>query len=104
MIIRNFQSLSTNSAKKDALSIIEAGLVAADPKIHLEKIIKKGVLILPGKKVSLENYSHVFVIAMGKAGHTMARAADSLMRVDGGIVVVPDKIKTMAKKFKVIQA
>src|ERR1700746_3568361 len=104
MIIRNFQSLSTNSAKKDALSIIEAGLVAPDPKIHLEKIIKKNALILPRRKISLEKYSHVFVIAMGKAGHVMVRAVDSLMRVDGGVVVVPDKIKTLAKKFKVIQA
>jgi len=104
MIIRNFQSLSTNSAKKDALSIIEAGLAAADPKTHLEKIIKKDALILPGRKISFEKYSHVFVIAVGKAGHTMAHAADSLMHVDGGIVVVPDKIKTITKKFKVIQA
>src|SRR5574340_230907 len=104
MIIRNFQSLSTNSAKKDALSIIEAGLAAANPKIHLEKIIKKNTLILPGRKVSLGKYRHVFVIAMGKAGHTMACTVDSLTHVDGGIIVVPNKVQTMAKKFKVIQA
>lgn len=104
MIIRNFQSLSTNSAKKDALSIIEAGLAAADPKTHLEKIIKKNTLILPGRKVSLGKYRHVFVVATGKAGHTMAHAVDSLTHVDGGIIVVPAKVKTMDKKFKVIQA
>src|SRR6185437_443589 len=104
MIIRNFQSLSTNSAKKDALSIIEAGLAAADPKTYLEKIIKKNTLILPGRKVSLGKYRHVFVIATGKAGHTMAHALDSLTHIDGGIIVVPAKVKTMAKKFKLIQA
>ncbi len=55
MIIRNFQTLSTNSAKKDALSIIEAGLGAANPKSYLEKIIQNNKLILPGKKLILEN-------------------------------------------------
>ncbi len=104
MIIRNLQSLSTNSAKKDALSIIEAGLAAASPKIHLEKIIKKNTLILPGKKISLEKYSHVFVVAMGKAGYAMASAVNSLTHVDGGIIVVPNKLKMMDKKFKVIRA
>ena len=104
MIIRNFQSLSTNSAKKDALSIIEAGLAAANPKTHLEKIIKKNTLILHGRKVSLGKYRHVFVIATGKAGHTMAHTVDSLTHVDGGIIVVPAKVRTMDKKFKVIQA
>ena len=104
MIIRNFRSLSTNFAKKDALSIIEAGLAAANPKTPLEKIIKKNTLIFPGRKISLGKYRHVFVIAMGKAGHTMAHAVDSLTHVDGGIIVVPSKVKTMTKKFKVIQA
>lgn len=104
MIIRNFKSLSTNSAKKDALSIIEAGLAAANPKTHLEKIIEKNTLILPGRKVSLGKYRHVFVIATGKAGYTMAHAVDSLTRVDGGIIIVPAKVKPMDKKFKVIQA
>lgn len=104
MIIRNFQSLSTNSAKKDALSIIEAGLAAANPETHLAKIIKKNTLILPGRKVRLGKYQHVFVIAMGKAGHTMTHAVASLTHVDGGIIVVPTKVKTVDKKFKVIQA
>ena len=40
MIIRNFQSLSTNSIKKDALFIIEAGLAAANPRIPLGEIIQ----------------------------------------------------------------
>jgi len=104
MIIRNFQSLSTNSAKKDALSIIEAGLAAANPKTHLEKIIKKNILILPGRKISLGKYRHVFVIATGKASHTMTHAVDSLTHVDGGIIVVPAKVGMMDKKFKIIQA
>lgn len=104
MIIRNFQSISTNSARKDALSIIEAGLAVANPKTHLEKIIKKNTLILPGRKISLGKYRHVFVIATGKAGHAMAHAVASLTHVDGGIIVVPAKVKMMDKKFKIIQA
>ncbi len=104
MIIRNFQSLSTNSAKKDALSIIEAGLGAANPKLYLEKIIQNDKLILPGKKIDLGKYNHVFVIAMGKAAYSMACTLDVLTRIDGGIIVVPGKVGIMKKKFKIIQA
>lgn len=104
MIIRNFQSLSTNSVKKDVLSIIEAGLIAANPKLYLEKIIQNNNLVLPGRKIDLEKYNHVFIIAMGKAAYAMARAMDSLARIDGGMIVVPDKVGVMDKKFKIIRA
>ena len=104
MIIRNFQSLSTNSAKKDVLSIIEAGLVAADPKLYLEKIIQNNNLILPGRKIDLGKYNHVFVIAMGKAAYSMVCAVDVLTHIDGGIVVVPNKVEMLGKKFKIIRA
>ncbi len=104
MIIRNFQSLSANSSKKDALSILEAGLEAANPKLYLEKIIRDGNLVLPGKKIDLRKYDRILVIAMGKAAYSMAHAMDLLICIDGGIVVVPDEIKVMDKKFKIIRA
>src|SRR5579864_1964526 len=93
MIIRNFQSLSTNSAKKDALSILEAGLGAANPQLYLEKIIANNHLVIPGRKINLTKYNHIFVIAIGKASHAMATVVSSLTRVDGGILVVPNKIQ-----------
>ncbi|MGI0018675.1 MAG: glycerate kinase type-2 family protein [Nitrosotalea sp.] len=104
MIIRNFQPVSTNSAKKDTLSIIDAGLGAADPRLCLQKIITNDHLVLPGRKIALAKYDHVFVIAIGKASGVMADTMDSLTRIDGGIVVVQDKFRLLNKKFKIIPA
>ena len=104
MIIKNFHSLSTNSAKKDALSIIEAGLDAANPRRYLEKIIQGDILVLPGRKIDLGKYDRVLVIAMGKAAYSMASTIDLLAHIDGGILVVPDKIKATGKKFGMIRA
>ncbi|MDE1875280.1 MAG: DUF4147 domain-containing protein [Thaumarchaeota archaeon] len=104
MLTRNFQPLSANSAKNDALSILDAGLGAANPKQHLEKIVRNGKLILPGMKIDLKRYERVLVVAVGKAAYSMASAMDLLTRIDGGILVVPSDIKTMDKKFKIIRA
>ncbi|MDC8452497.1 MAG: DUF4147 domain-containing protein [Candidatus Nitrosotalea sp.] len=104
MIIRNFQQLSTNSAKKDALSIVEAGLGAANPLPYLQKIITNGHLIVPGRNIDLAKYGRILVIAIGKASYAMANAVDLLIPIAGGILVTPDKIKKPSKKFQVIQA
>src|SRR5579885_2003215 len=104
MIIRNFQQLSTNSAKKDALSIIEAGLGAANPLPYLQKIIVNDHLIVPGRNIDLAKYDRILVIAIGKASYAMTSAVDSLMQITGGILVTPDTIKKSGKKFQVIKA
>ncbi|HEX5456990.1 MAG TPA: DUF4147 domain-containing protein [Candidatus Nitrosotalea sp.] len=104
MIIRNFQSLSTNSAKKDALSILEAGLGAADPRQYIRQIVTNNHLIVPGRKIELAKYDHIHVIAVGKAAHAMTSVLDSVTRVDSGILVVPGKVKALNKKFKIISA
>lgn len=104
MLIRNFQSLSATSAKKDVLSIIEAGLQAALPRNPLEKIIKNDQLAVSGKKINLKKYDRVFVIAIGKSAYSMTKAVNSFTRVAGGLLVVPNKTKTLARKFRIIQA
>ncbi|MDE1769052.1 MAG: DUF4147 domain-containing protein [Thaumarchaeota archaeon] len=104
-MIKNFQLLSTTPAKKDVLSIIEAGLKAALPQHHIEKILKNDHLIISGKKINLKKYDRVFVIAIGKSAYSMTESIISLTRIDGGLLVVPKKTKTkLSKKFKVIQA
>jgi hydroxypyruvate reductase len=104
MIIQNFQSLSTNSAKKDALSILEAGLGAANPRQHLEKIVQNDNLILSGRKIDLKRYDRILVVAVGKAAYSMTHAMDLLTRIDGGILAIPNKIRVTDKKFTIIRA
>ena len=104
-MIRNFKSLSTTKAKKDTLSIIEAGLEAALPRNSIEKIIKNDCIHIYGKKIHLKKYDKVFVIAVGKAAYSMTSAVNSHTCINGGLLVVPLKTKTsLGKKFKVIQA
>ncbi|MDE1843463.1 MAG: DUF4147 domain-containing protein [Thaumarchaeota archaeon] len=104
MIIRNFQSLSTNSAKKDALDIMKMGLMAADPGLYLKKIIKNKYLVLPHEKINLRKYEKILVVSVGKASYLMARAVDSFVCVDSGIIISPTKINVREKKFRVITA
>jgi glycerate 2-kinase len=104
MVIRNFQPVSTNSAKKDTLSIIDAGLGAADPRLYLQKIITHDHLVMPDRKIDLAKYDRVFVIAIGKASGVMTGAVDLLTHIDGGILVAPCPVKISNKKFKIIWA
>lgn len=105
MIIRNFKSLSTTTAKKYSLSIIEAGLQAALPSVQLEKIVFHDHLIVLGKKYDLKKYDNVFVVAMGKAAYSMTESVNLLTRITRGLIIVPKNTKTrFARNFKVIQA
>jgi glycerate 2-kinase len=105
MIIRNFNALSANSEKQDVLAILEAGLEAAMPGKHIEKIVRRNHLIVSGKKIDLKKYDNVFVVAVGKAAYAMAESVDSLIDVKAGLLVVPNKTRSsLLRRFKVIQA
>ncbi len=104
MVTRNFPPLSTNSAKNDVLSILDAGLGAANPRQYLEKIVRNDKLVLPGKKIDLKKYDRVLVVAIGKAAYSMAHTLDLLTRIDGGLLVSPSNVKVIHKKFKMIRA
>jgi hydroxypyruvate reductase len=104
MIIRNFQLLSTNSAKKDALNILEAGLDAANPSLYLKQILKNDHLIISGKKINFKKYKRVLIVAVGKASYIMAKTVDSLTSIAGGLVITPNKVKMAQKKFQIVVA
>lgn len=103
-MIKNFKSLSTNSAKKDTLDILKAGLDAADPASYLRNTIQNNHLVLSHKKIDLQKYERILVVSIGKASHLMASCVDSLICVSEGVIVSPNKITMKEKKFKVIQA
>jgi len=106
MIIKNFNSLATNGQKKDALSIIGAGLQASMPAKTLQKIIHKDHLLIGKKKISIKKYRRVFVVAIGKAADSMAKAVNSLTLLDGGIVVILSQYASLRlpKKIKILRA
>lgn len=90
--------------RRDALAILEAGVVAASPGRRISRCVKKrGNFIFFGKKkINLKRYDHVYVIAIGKAA---GAAAAELENILGGVItggVALDVKKTKLKRIKSI--
>lgn len=100
MIIKNFRQLATTGNKKLALSIIEHGISGALPNDALGKIVKQNFLQVGRKKISLKRYRRICLVAIGKSADLMADTVDSLTRIYGGIVVIPDNTRSLIKKKK----
>lgn len=106
LIIQNIRQLATSQEKRLALSMLESGLEGALPRAALKRIVRKGYLMVGQKKISLERYERVYVVAIGKAADSMTREVNLLTCIDGGIVVLPENTRSVirAKKFTVIRA
>jgi len=103
MYIKNYKELATTPEKKDALSVIEAGLVAANPIQTLQKIVKQNYLALAQQKIPLNGYRKIAVIAIGKAAGPMTKAVMRRTTINHGIVVSPQNGDTIKfpKKIKI---
>jgi len=103
MLIKNFDSLASTRVKKKAVKILEAGLIAAQPKNFLKVFVSKNHILLGKNKISLSKYRKIFVIAYGKAADSMAEFVTEKINVSKGIVVIPKNTKSslVNKKFKV---
>ena len=106
MIIKNFKELATNSEKRTALEILEEGIYAAMPHLALKKIVRKDRLVIANTEMPLSKYDRIFVIAFGKAADSMAKSIESLIHVDGGIIVIPEHSRSIFKnkKFEIFHA
>jgi glycerate 2-kinase len=106
MLIKNFSVLATNREKKDALCIIEAGLNAALPDGSLRKIVRKNTFTIAKKTVLFSKYARIFVIGVGKSADSMAKTICSQTKINGGIIVIPNKTKSVFgnKKIKILHA
>jgi glycerate 2-kinase len=70
--------------RKDARAILKAALVAADPTAAVVAALER--------RRDLDRYERIFVVGAGKAGGTMARAAEKVLgrRIFAGCVNVKD--------------
>ena len=80
--------------RRDALSIFKAALAAADPSVMVLDALRRGR--------DLERYERIFVVGGGKAGGTMARAAERFLgrRITGGCVAVKDGDAAQSKRIE----
>lgn len=106
MSIRNFSDLATSEKKQHCLEILEAGLAAADPANIIPKFIKKSHISICDKNLDLSIYSRVYTVAFGKAGDSMTRAVNSIIPIQGGIIVIPKGSKSTitGKKFQIFNS
>jgi glycerate 2-kinase len=90
----------------DARKILDAGLAAASPAMHIKKYITQNRLVCSGKSYYTSQYDKLWLVAMGKAADAMAKAAHDILDADGGIIIVPKNTRPAFynKKFPVIRA
>ena len=100
-MIRNFNSLANTAVKKKALKILDAGLIAAQPKNFLKEFVKKNYIQLGKNRIFLSNYRKIFVVAYGKAADSMAEYVSKRIDVSQGLIVIPKNTKLLFhnKKF-----
>jgi glycerate 2-kinase len=74
--------------RRDAKAILMAALAAADPTAAVDKVLRG--------RDDLDRYKRIFVVGAGKAGGTMARAAEHFLgsRISAGCVNVKDGDKS----------
>jgi hydroxypyruvate reductase len=73
--------MTTRTLRRDALAVFRAALAAADPAAAVARHLKR---------LNLARYDRVFVVGAGKAGASMARAAERVLgrRITAGLVNV----------------
>ena len=106
MIIKNFRDLNTDDDKHIVLEILESGLMAAMPKNIMQKFVRKNQIIMDKNQKPLSKYGRIFIVAFGKAADSMTSEVNSLTRIDGGIIVIPEGYDPLikSKKFEIIHA
>lgn len=83
--------MSVEKLRKDANSIFDEALEAADPeRCILEHLsLKKSTLKIDSKKYDLGKYKSIYIVAFGKAASAMAKPVENLLgeKITSGIVV-----------------
>lgn len=106
MVILNSETLLRTKRTRDAASILESGLAAADPASIIPKFVGKNTISMRDRDINLDEYSATYTVAFGKAADVMTRAVGRILPVKSGIVVVPRDSKPTIRgnRFRVHRA
>ena len=88
-MIKNPSKIPLNRNSHDILKILNEGMIASTPSIHLKKYILKNKIKLPSSHIDLKKFNRVFLIAIGKSAGTMAEYVSKKITFENGIVVIP---------------
>lgn len=110
-IIKNIDSLVSHGEsdiRRDALDIIEAGILGADPgRGTLAKVWREGErLFVDGKTYELNWIKNIYVLGAGKGSFPIAEALDSILgeRIREGFVVVKKGEKRRLQHIEIFEA
>ena len=110
-IIKNIDFLVSHGEsdiRRDALDIVEAGILGADPgRGTLAKIWREGErLFADGKTYELNWIKNIYVLGAGKGSFPIAEALDSILgeRIREGFVVVKKGEKRRLQHIEIFEA
>jgi glycerate 2-kinase len=88
--------MEVKQLRKDAAAILRAALKAADPSEAVAAALRR--------RRDLDKYDRILVVGAGKAGGTMARAAEKVLgkRIAAGVVNVKDGDPAKARRIELI--
>ena len=96
-IIKNFDSLAETDARRDALSIVEAGYAAIDVEAAILREVRTmgGMLCIGERTCSSSSAGRIFFIGIGKCAIAAARAVETALgeRLAGGIALDVSPLK-----------
>lgn len=99
---------SLRKLRKDALSIFQSALRAADPleAVQAEVRLEKDQLIIDKRHYDLKNFRNIFVIGAGKGSARMAQAMEKILgaRITEGLIVVKYGYTAPLRKIKIHEA
>lgn len=95
--------------RQDALAIFQASLRAVDPIAAVKRylILNNDTLIVAGKSFPLARYKGIFLVGFGKAGASMARGVEQVLRerLEAGIINVKyGHVQRLSSKIKINEA
>lgn len=102
--------IAGSDRRRDCISIIEAGLAAADPAIFIPRYVKGDRICTPdpGVTVRLDDYNGVYTVAFGKAADSMTRAANGILqdRLSAGVITIPrgSRSAIRGRRFRIFNA
>jgi len=112
MIIKNYDKLGSSKLRRNALDIVNSGLMAIDTSKVIEEKVKleKDILFIENfkgkiKRYDLSKYKRIFVIGFGKASSLMGKYISNILgnKINSGIIISTKKIKLKNKKIKIVK-
>ncbi len=90
-LIKNYSSIATTKLRRDALSILEAGLCAIETQQAVHQVVscKNDMLKIGEKSYRLKSFRRIFVVGIGKASLEAAKALEQVLgdRITDGIIL-----------------